>query len=615
VGYHDLTAGNTGAVYRTDDVDIQATTDVGGGYNVGWTQAGEWTAYDVSVNQTGLYNFTARLASGTAGTKTITVSVDGANVATFNFTDATGWQSWQNVVVNNVSLTAGPHVLRITNTTANFNINYIDVAAKVNQPPVANAGADRSVNVNTAVTLDGRGSSDPDNGPSALTYAWTQLSGPAVTLANANSSQPSFTPSAAGAYSFRLTVSDGAATSFDDINVTVTAVVNKAPVANAGADRTVTVNTAVTLDGRGSSDPDNGPQALAYSWSQVSGPAVTLNNAATSQPSFTPSATGAYVFRLTVNDGAATGTDDVSITVNSAPVGIALPGRIQAEDYKAGGEGVGYHDLTAGNSGNVYRTDDVDIEATTDAGGGYNVGWTQAGEWLAYDVNVAQTGLYNLTARLASGTAGTKSITYYLDGIAIGTIGYTDATGWQSWKTATLSNINMTAGAHVLRINFTTADLNVNYVDVAAATAPELVLNGNFSNGLTSWSTAASNGSAATFSNDAGSAKIAITNAGVNTYDIQLYQQVSLTAGKLYTLEFDIKAEATNKNFRVVVEHNADPWTKYHQQQYTVTAAANTYQHFKITWTQSATDATVRLGFHFGITNLNDVWMDNISLK
>jgi hypothetical protein len=766
VGYHDLTAGNTGAAYRTDDVDIQAATDAGGGYNVGWTQAGEWLQYDVNVAQTGLYNFTARLASATAGAKTVAVTVDGAAAATFSFTDATGWQSWKDYVVGNVRLTAGAHLLRITMATANFNINYLDVAAKPNVAPVSNAGSDRTVTVNTTVTLDGRASSDADNAPQPLSYAWTQVSGPATTLNGAGTAQPSYTPTVTGTYVFRLTVSDGAASGFDDVTVNVTppvvgiplpgriqaedyrsggegvgyhdltagntgaayrtddvdiqaatdagggynvgwtqagewlqydvnvaqtglynftarlasatagtktvavtvdgaaaatfsftdatgwqswkdyvvnnvsltsgphvlritmatanfninyldvaAKVNAAPSANAGPDRTVTVNTAVTLDGRGSSDPDNGPQALSYSWSQVSGPAVTLNNAASSQPGFTPTATGAYVFRLTVSDGAATAADDVSITVNSAPIGIALPGRIQAEDYKAGGEGVGYHDLTAGNSGAAYRTDDVDIQATTDAGGGYNVGWTQAGEWLAYDVSVAQTGLYNLTARLASATAGTKSITYYLDGIAIGTIGYTDATGWQSWKTATLSNINLTAGGHVLRINFTTADLNVNYVDVAAATAPELILNGNFSNGLNSWTTAATSGSAATFSNDAGSAKIAITNVGINPWDIQLYQQVSLASGKLYTLEFDIKAEATPKNFKVVVEHNADPWTKYHERQYTVTAAANTYQHFKITWTQPATDATVRLGFHFGITNLNDVWLDNVSLK
>ncbi len=40
----------------------------------------------------------------------------------------------------------------------------------------------------------------------------------------------------------------------------------------------------------------------------------------------------------------------------------AIPGIIQAEDYKPGGEGIGYHDTTPGNTFGKYRNDDVDIE-------------------------------------------------------------------------------------------------------------------------------------------------------------------------------------------------------------------------------------------------------------
>jgi Carbohydrate binding module (family 6) len=96
-----------------------------------------------------------------------------------------------------------------------------------------------------------------------------------------------------------------------------------------------------------------------------------------------------------------------------------IPGRLEAEDYKVGGEGVGYHDATPGNSGGQFRSDDVDIEVTTDAGGGYNVGWSDPGEWLAFDVEIAQAGAYDLTARMAFGAAGTKTLHVEVDGVDV----------------------------------------------------------------------------------------------------------------------------------------------------------------------------------------------------
>ena len=80
---------------------------------------------------------------------------------------------------------------------------------------------------------------------------------------------------------------------------------NQPPNANAGPDQNVTVNTLVTLNGSGSNDPDGGPSPLTFSWAQLSGPAVTLNNPNTASPTFTPTTTGTRVFRLTVSDGAA----------------------------------------------------------------------------------------------------------------------------------------------------------------------------------------------------------------------------------------------------------------------------------------------------------------------
>jgi hypothetical protein len=71
----------------------------------------------------------------------------------------------------------------------------------------------------------------------------------------------------------------------------------------------------VTLNGAGSSDPDNGPNPLTFAWSQTAGPVVALGSADTATPSFTPVQTGTYIFTLTVDDGAASDDDSVTITV------------------------------------------------------------------------------------------------------------------------------------------------------------------------------------------------------------------------------------------------------------------------------------------------------------
>ena len=69
VAYHDTTHGNAGGAYRSTNADIASTTDTGGGYLVGWTRAGEWLNYTVTVATTRTYTLSARVASnGTGGT-------------------------------------------------------------------------------------------------------------------------------------------------------------------------------------------------------------------------------------------------------------------------------------------------------------------------------------------------------------------------------------------------------------------------------------------------------------------------------------------------------------------------------------------------------------------
>lgn len=162
-----------------------------------------------------------------------------------------------------------------------------------------------------------------------------------------------------------------------------------------------------------------------------------------------------------------------SSSTSSGSTAIAVPGRIQAENYNNGGEGVGYHDTTAGNAGGAYRKDNVDIETCTDsttASGQtcYDVGWADNGEWLAYSVSASTSGTYKITARVASLYGGTH-IHFLLDGNNVtGSIAIPNTGGWQHWTLVTSPSFSLSAGSHTIKLVDEGDHVNVNYFDIGS---------------------------------------------------------------------------------------------------------------------------------------------------
>lgn len=202
-----------------------------------------------------------------------------------------------------------------------------------NRAPTANAGTDKSVDEQSNITLDGTGSSDPDG--DGLTYTWTQTSGESVALANGSTSQASFDAPDVGigsstTLSFQLRVSDGNATSNDDIDVIVNGISNSDPTVSAGSDQAVTEMATVNLDGT-ATDSDIG-DSLSYSWTQTSGTGVTLANGDAANASFVAPDVGVagetLTFQLAVNDGTAVVTDSVDVIVSEAAVAVTVSGKV-----------------------------------------------------------------------------------------------------------------------------------------------------------------------------------------------------------------------------------------------------------------------------------------------
>jgi len=295
--YVDGSPGNSGGAYRSTDVDIEATTDAGGGFDVGWISPGESLDYPISVSSSATYQAAVRVAASGPGGQ-FHLEIDGVRWgAPLSIPDTRGWQNWTTVTTG-APLTAGAHTLR--------------------------------------VVFDASGS--------------TGIVGNLNWVAFTAGSAPSTTP--------------------------------------------------------------------------FSGTAV------------------------------------------------AIPGHIEGEAFDVGPEGSAYHDIDASNLGGQYRTTGVDLEQTTDVGGGYDVGWMAPGEWLAYSVSVAASATYRLDVRVASIVSGA---TFHLevDGVnATGPLVMQDTGGWQTWTTVS-SPLTLTAGPHVLRLAVDAAGAsglvgNVNWLEVSS---------------------------------------------------------------------------------------------------------------------------------------------------
>ena len=287
VAYNVTSVNGTANSYRSDGVDLETTTDTGGGYDVGWTAAGQWFKYTVNVATAGTYTVGLRLAAPNAVTDALHIaSASGTNLSgNVNAPATGGYQAWTTVNVS-VTLPAGTQTLTVDQDNAGWNINYLTFASAADAP-----------------------------------YGGTPA---------------------------------------------------------------------------------------------------------------------------------------------------AVPGTVQAENYDTGGQGVAYNVTSVNGSANSYRPDGVDLETTTDTGGGYDLGWTAAGQWFKYTVNVATAGTYTVGLRLAAPSAVTDAL-HIASASGTNLSGNVNAPatgGYQAWTTVNVS-VTLPAGTQTLTVDQDNAGWNINYLTFA----------------------------------------------------------------------------------------------------------------------------------------------------
>jgi len=278
-----------------------------------------------------------------------------------------------------------------------------------NNTPVANAGPDQTVDENTTITLDGSGSTDADP-DDTLTYAWSQTSGPSVTLSSNIAQKPTFaapTVTTDTNLTFSLVVTDnkGASSANDTVNILVEDVpipVNHQPEVKAGDDATADEGTIVNLSGK-ATDPDSG-DTLTISWTQVgSGPSVTLTGSNTLTPSFTAPQVDSdtqVTFRLNATDShGASAIDDITITIhNVIPSPIGSIRNVNSQVW-------------TDNVGNMLVTSSAEVNSSV----GVDNVWietfdSQSNQWIKRIENTPNSGFNDITCKqtsyLVSGSAG-----------------------------------------------------------------------------------------------------------------------------------------------------------------------------------------------------------------
>jgi hypothetical protein len=147
-----------------------------------------------------------------------------------------------------------------------------------------------------------------------------------------------------------------------------------------------------------------------------------------------------------------------------------IPGKVEAENYDIGGEGLTSHDIDGVNQGGAnYRPNDG-VDIGEHATGKYHIGYIAAGEWLEYTIDVRQSATYTMTASVASGGSGGGQFNIKFKNGTTRTFTTVSTGSWTSY--ADVSNtFKLDTGVQVMRVNMVTAGFDLDYISFSNPTS------------------------------------------------------------------------------------------------------------------------------------------------
>jgi hypothetical protein len=446
--YHDTSDGNIyGSANRDTDVDIRPTGDESGKYNVGYFQAGEWLEYTTTVSP-GTYDISLRVASALSDGQLELFLGDRA-LATITIPKTGDWTSWETVTVEDIEITTEQQsTLRVEALDSGVEFNWVEFERVDGQDPYNG----------TPATIPGRiQAQNYDTGGEGIAYSDTTAGNEYDTGYRDTDVDIRETQDSTGEYNVGY-FEDGEWLEYS-ADVSPGQYDIKVRVATTRDDRklrfTLGEQTLGTLD-----VPNTGDWTA---WTTATLEDVTID------------ADGQQVLRVeAVGSGIDFNWAEFVVAGNQPFDGVpVLPGRVQAQNYDLGGEGVAYHDTTAGSEYDLdYRDSDVDIRQTQDVSGEYNVGYFDDGEWLEYTVEVP-AGTYVVDVRVAT-TRDDRQLRVSLDGDRVGTVAVPNTGDWTTWETATLPDVTVDSGGeHVIQVKAVGSGIDFNWFEFRDAAKTE----------------------------------------------------------------------------------------------------------------------------------------------
>ena len=150
----------------------------------------------------------------------------------------------------------------------------------------------------------------------------------------------------------------------------------------------------------------------------------------------------------------------------------SIPGVIPAVEYDIGAWGISYTDSDYYNNGDgnyndgwTFRNDGVDVESNGDQNGmPYNVGWTEAGEWLGYTIEDVTPGTYDINISIAS-TSSNGMFFAQLNGENLSVIQVPNTGGWYNWQNVTIPSVDVSDGSKFFKIQIVQAGFNIESIE------------------------------------------------------------------------------------------------------------------------------------------------------